>query len=67
MQGDEEDLVVVLKHVLRPVSMMYVPVHNRNPSEAKDRDRMGSRHRDIVDEAKAHGEVALRMVARGTH
>ena len=50
-----------------PPTMMYVPIDNRDPLEAKDVQSVSGGHSDVVHEAEAHRLRPLGMVSGGPH
>ena len=65
MQGHGEDVVAVVEALLRPVSVVDVPVEDRDPVDAAATGMLG-RESDVVEEAVAVRLGRLGVVARWT-
>src|SRR5207244_12649361 len=63
---DVEDVGIALEAVLRPVAMVEVPVDDRHALDAVALEP-GRRDRHVVEEAEAHGAIALGMVPGRAH
>lgn len=64
VERDVEHTRVLLEHVLHPVAVVDVPIHDQHTRDAQARARDGRSDSDVVEEAEAHrlswdGEVWL--------
>ena len=66
MRGHVQHVRVGLEHVLRPVAVVHVVVHDRDPLDAL---RAGVRGADgnVVVDAEPHGAATFRVMARRPH
>ena len=64
MRRKEEDTVFPVKCALRAVAMMDIPVNDENAAEAVILLEIPSCHGDVVDEAKTHSTIGLRVMSR---
>lgn len=63
MQGDVEDVAVIVEHVLDPVAMMDIPVYHKHPVQPVLADRVLGGDPHIVEETEAVWLVRLGVVA----
>jgi hypothetical protein len=55
------------EHVLGTVAVVHVEIDDRHPLEPADLERIGGGHRDVVEDAKAHGARRGGVVPAGPH
>src|SRR5712691_7184810 len=68
MHRKEEDCWVVIENSLRSVSVMHVPVNNRNSLNLRITIlRIPSGYSNVIEKTEAHCTLWSRMVARRTH
>jgi len=60
----EQDAALILKNLLRPVAVMNIEVHDRNPLETVCLQRMRGTHGNVVEQAKPHRPRALGVMPR---
>ena len=63
MRGYEQYVRVAVERVLRSVAVVDVPVHHQHSLEPMCRAQVRRGERHVVEQAKAHGAIPLRMMS----
>lgn len=67
MRAEEQHGAVLVKDVLRAVSVVNIPVNNGDPLRPMFALRVPGRYRDVVKEAEAHTSRGVSVMAGRTH
>ena len=63
VRGDVQHAGIAREDVLRAVAVVDVPIDDQHPLEAVAGAQVGGTDGDVVEEAEAHGAIALGVVA----
>jgi hypothetical protein len=61
----EEDSSILSKYPGGSIAMMNIKIHDRYSTQPA-LQKIGRRHRKVIEEAEAHGPIRFRMMPRGT-
>ena len=67
MQGDEEDIRVVVEDLVRAVPVVDIPIDDRDPREAVRALGVARGDGDVVEDAEAHPAIGRGMMAGWAH
>ena len=66
MDREKEDRLIFIENILCPVSVVDIPIHNRDLSNPVFALKITSGNCDVVEQAKPHTSVLGRVMSRGT-